>query len=41
VVVTGRFGMNNAIWDETATVEAGKSVSLKLISPKGSCLDLQ
>ena len=41
VIATGRVGMNNAIWEATPTVEPGKHVSLKLISPEAACLDLQ
>jgi len=40
-VSLGRMGLNNAAWEVEVTVEAGKTVSLKMNEPKVACLDLQ
>ena len=41
VVVNGRVGMNRAVWEEKATIEDGKRVSIKLVTTTASCLDSQ
>jgi hypothetical protein len=39
VAVEGRVGMNIAVWYESVVIEKGKQLSLKMISPKGACLN--
>lgn len=41
LIVNGRVGMNDAFWEQTVTLEAGKRTSIKLVSPKASCLALK
>jgi hypothetical protein len=39
ILAQGHAGANRAYWEEEATAETGKEVSIKLSSPKNACLE--